>query len=362
MPPAGCSNGIVEGSEFCPGTELQITFTQASSDLSVASFRGGSEVDVLVGHSPGGAHLYQGPSLQTLAIIREGGNVRAVAAPDLDVDGRPDVVLAVAPSEPTDPPADEIVLYHNGDGDPIQFAEYETHLVEAGVVDLITPDIDGNGVIDIVTLSEMTGNLSVLLGGGGTFGAPTAYPAATAPQSIAARDVDGDGDMDLVVAPLSGNEIGVLLQDAGAFAVAQPLVTGPLPSRVEFADVDGDEEPDLLVACEGSGEVWIFPWGVGGTVGALGPATVASIGRPPAALAAGDLDRNSIPDLVAATSDGFAVVLFGEEGGTFRPREIELSGTPNHIAVHDVSADSMADILVTKGGSRGGFSVVFGDP
>src|SRR5439155_23327526 len=64
----------------------------------------------------------------------------------------------------------------------------------------INGDIDGDGLLDVATVDEISNTISVLLGNGdGTFGSPN-YRTGKGAESVASADLDGDGRLDLAVA------------------------------------------------------------------------------------------------------------------------------------------------------------------
>ena len=72
-------------------------------------------------------------------------------------------------------------------------SELPSIAAEHDVAELAVGDIDGDGELDLVTVSSTAGNLNVRLGNGdGTFGNELTYTAPS-PTEIALGDLDGDG-------------------------------------------------------------------------------------------------------------------------------------------------------------------------
>ena len=180
---------------------------------------------------------------------------------------------------------------------------------------------------------QTTGTVTVLRGkGDGTFesaltypsGAPTDYWAT----SVAAADMNGDGKLDLVVANYQ-NEVGVLRGNGdGTF---QPVVlysSGGSAESAVVTDVDGDGIADVVVGnincCSSSIGVLL-----GNGDGTLQPAVSfsAPIGF---FVAAGDLNGDGTPDVVAAT-DNVDVYVFLNNTGPHSPTTTAVTSSRNPV-------------------------------
>ena len=72
--------------------------------------------------------------------------------------------------------------------------------VNAGPVDVICKDFNGDGFIDLASASYNSNQVSILLGSGsGTFGSPTNFAVGTNPQGIISMDFNGDGKLDIAM-------------------------------------------------------------------------------------------------------------------------------------------------------------------
>ena len=77
--------------------------------------------------------------------------------------------------------------------------------------DHLVVDIDGDRVLDLVTVDSGGHTVTLLHGNGdGTFGAAVAYDAGVNPTSLVALDLDRNGKLDLLVAGTDG--VSVLMQ------------------------------------------------------------------------------------------------------------------------------------------------------
>ncbi len=86
-------------------------------------------------------------------------------------------------------------------------------------------------------------------------------------------------------------------------------------------------------------------------------------GNTPIAVAIGDLNRDGIPDLVAANVNANTVsVLLGYGDGTFAPQvEYATAGRPYDVAIGDLNGDGKPDLAIADELYPGGISVLLGN-
>ncbi|MBK7875864.1 MAG: VCBS repeat-containing protein [Planctomycetes bacterium] len=122
----------------------------------------------------------------------------------------------------------------------------------APIVSLAAADVDGDGVLDLVTASG-TGFLDVWQGAGdGTFGLLQEYPVPGAPSDLRAGDVNSDGVVDVLISSSSGLQLYLGL-GGGAFGAQQTVASGVQPTACELGDWNGDGRLDLATACSNGG-------------------------------------------------------------------------------------------------------------
>src|SRR5205085_1408065 len=113
-------------------------------------------------------------------------------------------------------------------------------------------DLNVDGRPDLLTANLDAANISVSLSSGnGVFQGQLDTPAGASPYSIAAGDLDKDGKPDVVVA-LHGAGGVLVYHGSGNGALAPPTMypTDASPYCVTIADLDADKSPEVIVANE----------------------------------------------------------------------------------------------------------------
>ncbi|MEM9382220.1 MAG: VCBS repeat-containing protein [Planctomycetota bacterium] len=255
--------------------------------------------------------------------------VRSLAVGDVDADGRNDLVLACSSS------ALGFVRNRSAGGVLVLDPVSEFTARAPGMRSLVAADLDGNGGLDLVGVSDPNGPAQSLVA---SFSLPTAGLGLAEPLierspglgDLELGDLDGDGDIDGVGATSSGLLLRLDNPGNGRLTAGARLPIVP-QSTYAVADVDGDGDDDVAVI-EGSGLGQVF-WleQVGGSFAP--PRPIATITSPVGAQITGldlefaDVDADGIPDLlataveaVAPTGRSSAFVLRGLGGALFGPR------------------------------------------
>ncbi|MBW6512947.1 MAG: VCBS repeat-containing protein [Desulfuromonadaceae bacterium] len=139
---------------------------------------------------------------------------------------------------------------------------------------------------------------------------------------------------------------------------------------VAVADLDLDGLADLVVV-----QTYIAgPPPHPGTVeihrqtpgGAFMPPVSYPVGSDPWNLAVGDINGDSLPDIVVANStSGTVSLLLQDTAGQelfLAAREVTAGGTPYAVAISDINADGAADLVVALQNTGGGATVFYQDP
>lgn len=173
----------------------------------------------------------------------------AVALGDLNGDGRLDV--AVTNSFPYEGVS---LLLGNGDG---TFGSESRLAVIENAAGIVLNDFDGDGLLDIATTSDavVSGAADAtsvhINNGGGTFGPEQRFPVNNDPRDIVTADVDADGIPDLIAQ--QSFDVSLLVGNGdGTFRAEQQFVGGGTASvgTVRVGDVNADGSPDLILATD----------------------------------------------------------------------------------------------------------------
>jgi len=224
---------------------------EAPAQVLVADLNLDGKPDLLLGFLEGGFGVMLGNGDGTFQpdVVTPGYGSIDVA--DLNGDGKPDLLLGSLGG----PYGSVSVLLGNGDGTFVFSGSFPLSEQE---IDAVASDLDGDGKLDILTLTYNGGKsahyVSVLKGNGdGTFQPQVRYPKlATVAQHLAAADLNADGAPDVVVAGFqlhSGDgQLTVLLgKGNGKLGKAVTYDSGGTGSlSVTIADLNGDGRPDLI--------------------------------------------------------------------------------------------------------------------
>ena len=240
--------------------------------------------------------------------------------------------------------------------------------------DLAEADLDGDGDLEFVCIG---GDRSLWVFGWGTGGgadawlsdeAPIEWRTEAVPYSLDAADLDGDGNTELVIVHAAHLATLVL----GDFTLEGPRMrhstyAGQTPRGSAVADFDGDGVPDLAIANRDSLAVSLAhgmapdpdATGPEGTRAAFAAGPRTPVGGFPNSIAAGDLDGDGLPEVLALNSkDDTLSVLpnhWASTGSLGPAITLPVGPSPRAVTTADLNADGHGDvalILVDGGTSR----------
>ncbi|MCW3085734.1 MAG: cell surface receptor domain protein [Bacteroidetes bacterium] len=229
-------------------------------------------------------------------------------------------------------------------------------------VGIATGDIDGDGKLDMVVTNAYDNSISVFLNtstaGSISFAAKVDFTVGDYPYGLALGDLDGDGKLDVAVANGSSIDMSVLRNTstigAVSFAAKTDYPAVGEPYAVAIGDLDADGKPDIALANFSTpGYVSVFKnTSVTGTI-ALNAKIDFSTGGNPKSVAIYDIDRDGKPDLTLAnynsSSNSISILRNTSPTGSiaFAAKvDFTTGANPYAIAVGDLDGDSKPDIAV----------------
>jgi hypothetical protein len=255
--------------------------------------------------------------------------------------------------------------------------------------EMVLADMDRDGKLDVVVADHESYAVNVLLGrGDGRFqpsnGSPFVAREGTQPHThgVVVADVNGDGHLDIVTVNNDDGDMSLLLGDGkGTFARApgSPFSCGPSPYPFAASDINGDGYADVLIP-NSAPEAQTLTILLGNGRGELVPAPNSPFdcGTTVRYVASGDLNGDRLPDVVATHNDtpqkGRSLTILINKGqGRLAPTAsspLEVGHYHWGVEIADMDRDGNADLVVAAdeairvfiGDGRGGFKPAAGSP
>lgn len=285
---------------------------------------------------------------------------------DLDGDGKLDIALLTNGNY-------QVTIYRNvSTGGNISFGADKVGLaVNPNTTSLLIADIDGDGLLDIVTAASATNNNVISIfrnrSSNGTLlfdknvdvVAPVAY---IVPSTLVITDIDGDGMNDFCIA---SDKTFCAFRNAGspgniAFATMQQFPMPLIPGNAAATDFDNDGKRDILMTqmqhnIGASGALMAFRnTSTIGTIAFADQTLLNSWDEDPVAIATSDLNNDGKIDLVTANQLNYSFTLFKNTStpGVFKisPSVHHSSGgaNPMSLDINDYDGDGKADLAVVN--------------
>jgi hypothetical protein len=236
------------------------------------------------------------------------------------------------------------VFLGKGDG---TFQKPQTDNIGGLPVAIVLGDFNRDGILDFATTDYFANTASISLGNGdGTFQSAVPYDVGSGPYYIATADFNNDGYLDLAVVNDNVNTVSVLLGNGdGTFKTQKTYDTGSQVEFVATTDLNLDGNQDIVVANYGNQNVGVL---LGNGDGTFKPQVTYGVGGPDSGLAIADLNGDGIPDIVASYYHPSQLgVLLGNGDGTFAPvREYKTAQSQGYaVTIADLNGDGTPDLI-----------------
>ena len=283
---------------------------------------------------------------------------------DVNKDGHADLVAVCGDNR-------TLTIFRNrGDG---QFDQSATApvVLQYPPNEIVIGDMNGDGHADLVVGSHDSYTITILRGDGtGKFSAASSdsvsMRAGSHPHThgLGVADLNGDGLLDIVTANSSDNDVSVMLNNArGGFlpAPGSPFPVGPAPYPLTIGDVNNDGRPDI-VSTSSHSSTRALTILTGDGHGNFVRKDMALRTANPWFVAIADLNNDKLVDLVMTHSERSELsVLTGRGNGDF----MEVDGSPFdlgnsawHVATADINRDGNTDVLAA---ANTGMRLMYGD-
>jgi hypothetical protein len=222
---------------------------------------------------------------------------------------------------------------------------------------IVTGDFNADGNQDFAVANFTDNTFSLFLGNGdGTFkqatGSPFALPSAvTGPIAMTATDFNSDGNLDLAIVNQTTADVSILLGNGNATftqATGSPFAVGKRPVAIATGDLNNDSHPDLAVVNQTDNTVSVLLGNGDGTFTAATNSPLAT-GQAPTAVTIADFNADGNPDIAVTDpqTDSVSVFLGFGQGLFAPPFELPVGTNPTAILAASLNGASLPDVAVT---------------
>lgn len=279
-------------------------------------------------------------TFQAQTSFAAGSAERSVVTGDLNGDGIEDIVVTNYILNFVS------VLVGNGNGTFKARSSFRS-LNNPGQV--VLGDVNGDQIIDLITVESDYDTTSVFIGNGdATFHARVSFVTGDGPISLTTNDFNGDDILDLAVVGAYDGVLSLFIGNGnGTFKTRSAIPVGPLINYVGDCDVNSDGIFDLVVAGYDEDTASVL---LGNGDGTFRKRSTYAIGPASRSLVFGDLNGDGTEDIVSGDYNAdTATILLGNGDGTFKARISVATGGIPVISVGDLDGDGVLDIISADG-------------
>ena len=247
-------------------------------------------------------------TLQSIKLL--GIKVKRIAIADLDLDGKPEIVV-------TNTGGNVVTILPNQSSlSAISFAApVNITLSQASSTDALEiADLNGDGLPEIVTSqyqADSENKLFICLNKGAfNFNDLQVIVVNKAISNLRIGDLDGDQKPDIAIARLTGSDVSVYLNNSSGSQLSfkQPLffITESLPAGMDFGDFDGDGKADIAVSTIAKSISVLNNTTASPGTGSFAPVVKLNATYINRNIKNADMDGDGKPDIVFTSVDDFS--------------------------------------------------------
>jgi YVTN family beta-propeller protein len=205
--------------------------------------------------------------------------------------------------------------------------------------ELVTGDVDGDGVEEVVVLGLQTGGLTVFEDTGQ--GHEPFGTLADGGDKLAAGDLDGDGKEEIIIAGDGDGVVEVYNNLGHRLYTFDSVFDGS--DYLAAGDVDGDGKEEVVILGDGNGDVYVYH-GTGGLMHGFFDSGYNEDDN----FALGDVNGDGIVEILIAGDVGHMIDVFTHDGKPVVPSFETSYDVSDGFAAGDVNGDGKDEVLVAE--------------
>lgn len=239
-----------------------------------------------------------------------------VGVADVDGDGRPEVVVATYQNG-------ACVFRNVSSPGSVNMAPGIFFVAGGATAAVDLGDVNSDGKVDVIVTNESSNTVSVLrntsTAGAVAFAPSVSFSMGANPYSIAVGDIDSDGKPDIVATNVNGSSVSVLRNNgtgtAVSFASKLDFATGLSPFRVLLANINGDDKPEIVTVNNAGNNLSILKNTSSSGSITFNPPTFFAAPNGVRNVAVGDLNNDSMPDVVSVSATANSIAFLRNKIG-----------------------------------------------